>query len=200
MDAAASQIRAILPMREPIDEPRWVSIRPIERSDASALFDFYARLSPESRRRRFLACGASVSPHLAARFADAVGIVGVLREPGPRDGAIVAHAAVLPDGRGDAEVAFAVADELQGRGLGRRLVTDAVRIARDALRCRTVTASLSADNGAMRWLLRSAGVPVVADRLGGGTEELVLALSPSDAIGVRARPPAARSTDQEVTS
>src|SRR6187551_3659883 len=34
-----------------------VAIRPVRRSDATGLIDFYAGLSPESRRRRFLTGG-----------------------------------------------------------------------------------------------------------------------------------------------
>ena len=119
MDATTSHERPIFPMRVNIGPDQWVSIRPIERADASALSDFYERLSPESRRRRFLSCCIG-SLSLMTRLAAAPGFVGILREAGPLDGAIVAHASIQPDAPGSAEVAFAVADEVQGHGLGRR--------------------------------------------------------------------------------
>ena len=175
MDAVTPHAGSILPLRVSIDRNRWVSIRPIERSDASALSDFFARLSVESRHRRFLSCGTAPLPAMTARFADAYGFVGILREPGTLDGAIVAHASLQPDGPGSAEVAFAVADELQGLGIGRRLVA---MVLEDARRrgLRRVTATLLAENAPMRHLLRDAGRPVMADRIDAGVEEIVLDL------------------------
>ena len=161
--------------RRRIDGTRWISIRPIERTDALALSEFYAGLSPESRRRRFL-CGGGPQVAMIARLADAPGVVGVLREIGPHDGSIVAHASVQPDGCDGGEVAFVVADEYQRLGLGRLLVGAAVRLAR-GLGLGTVQATLLADNAPMRHLLRSAGIPVLSDRLDAGTEEIVLDLA-----------------------
>jgi RimJ/RimL family protein N-acetyltransferase len=152
---------------------RWVSFRPIEPLDRRALCAFYANLSPESRRRRFLSAGATPS---VGPLADAEGIVAILREPGPDDGALVAHASVQPDGTGSAEVAYAVADRLQRRGIGRALVSltlDRVR----ALGLQRVDAALFADNGAMRHLLLQAGAPVLRDMIDVGVEELSLDLA-----------------------
>ena len=175
MDAIIPHTGSIVPTRVGIDRNRWVSIRPIERSDASALSDFYSRLSVESRRKRFLSCGTAPSPALTARLAYAHGFVGILREPGALDGTIVAHASLQPDGLGSAEVAFAVADELQGHGIGRQLVALVLEDARRR-RLRLVTATLLAENTPMRNLLRDAGPTVVADRIDAGVEEIVLGL------------------------
>ena len=161
--------------RRRIDGTRWISIRPIERTDALALSEFYAGLSPESRRRRFL-CGSAPPLTMIERLANAPGLIGVLREIGARDGSIVAHASVQPDGRGRGEMAFAVADEYQRLGLGRLLVGAAVRLAR-SLGLATVQATLLAENMPMRHLLRSAGIPVLSDRLDAGTEEILLDLA-----------------------
>ena len=174
MDANTSDARHSEPVQARSDREGWVSIRPIERADASALSDFYARLSPESRRRRFL--GASVpAPQLFATLAGDAGIVALLHEPGPHDGAIVGHASVQPDGHHGAEIAFAVADELQGHGLGRRLVSRALRLARE-LGADRASATMLAGNASMRHLLTRAGHPLRGDRLEAGTEELVLDL------------------------
>ena len=160
----------------PVGNGRWVSIRPIERSDASGLSDFYARLSGESRRRRFLGPAPVPAPELLRRFtAEGEGLVGVLFERGPRDGAIVAHASVQPLGENEAEIAFAVADELQGRGLGRMLVREALELAR-ARGHDTATATLLAENAPMRRLIVGAGRPIIADDLEAGVEEITVSL------------------------
>jgi GNAT superfamily N-acetyltransferase len=100
----------------------------------------------------------------------------VLHEPGPRDGAIVAHASIHPDAGGCAEVAFAVADELQGHGLGRILVRQAMTDAR-RLGMGRVSATMAVDNGPMRHLLHDTGLTLVSDTVTAGTEEIVLNLA-----------------------
>jgi GNAT superfamily N-acetyltransferase len=179
MNETTTQPRAIAPRRVPIGDGRWVSIRPIERSDASGLSDFYARLSPESRRRRFLGSAPRLDGDLLQAFAaHDEGLVGILSERGPRDGAVVAHASVQAVGHNEAEIAFAVADELQGRGIGRRLLPMALDLAR-ARGLRTATATLLAENVPMRRLVRRAGRPIVADHLDAGVEEITLSLVPA---------------------
>ena len=107
MDAIASHARSHPGDGSGSTDDRWVSIRPIERTDAPGLSDFYARLSPESCRRRFLSC-AQVPRPLIGQLAESTGLVGILGEPGRNDGAIVAHASIQPNGDGGGEVAFAV--------------------------------------------------------------------------------------------
>jgi GNAT superfamily N-acetyltransferase len=176
MDAIAAQTRST-PKRRHTDRDRRVSIRPIERSDASGLSDFYARLSTESRHRRFLSYGRPSADELGRIFTSATGhgFVGILSEAGPDDGAIVAHASVQPAGDGSAEIAFAVADELQGRGIGRRLMHAVVEDARTT-GVRRLSASLLADNVPMRRLLTAAG-EIVSDSIDLGIEEVELVVT-----------------------
>jgi acetyltransferase len=159
-----------------IDRTRWVSIRPIDPADAPGLSDFYAALSQESRRSRFLSSGSELSTDVTAGLAAAPGLVGVLHEPGRHDGAIVAHASIHPDAGGSAEVAFAVADELQGHGLGRALVGEILAAAR-RLGMTRVAATLAADNEPMRHLLRDTGLTPIRDTISAGTEDIVLDLA-----------------------
>ena len=176
MDAMITEpTRSTARQRELVDRRRRVSIRPIEPSDASSLSDFYAALSPRSRHQRFLGPGGLPPPEQIAKLSRAAGIVGVLNEPGPRDGEIVAHASIHPDGRGAAEVAFAVADELQGQGVGSRLMAATVAL---ALRVgvHRLSANLYVDNLPMRRLLVDAGRALVSDTLEAGTEEITLDL------------------------
>ena len=178
MNPMTTQARTVARRRIPIDEGRWVTIRPIERSDASGLSDFYARLSPESLRRRFLGSAPRPQGDLLRAFADeGEGLVGILGERGPRDGAVVAHASVQSLGDAEAEIAFAVADELQGQGIGRQLMSMALELAR-ARGLRTATATLLAENVPMRRLVQRAGRPIVADHLDAGVEEITLSLVP----------------------
>lgn len=155
-----------------LDPAHRVSIRPIDQFDRSGLSDFYANLSPESTRRRFL----GIRPITEAELAEMVegpGIVGVLRSPGEEDGAVVGHAQICPEGASSAEVAFAVRDDLQGRGIGGSLVTGVIELARRNgwRRLRAVT---SPENVAMRRLFLHAGCVVERDLLDGGVEEIVL--------------------------
>lgn len=177
MDAVTSHIRPRPARGERVDDDRWVSIRPIERTDAPGLSDFYASLSAESRRRRFLGSRRLDVDELARAFTErhGEGFVAILAERGPNDGAIVGHATLQPDGRGAAEVAFAVADELHGRGVGHRLMEAVLAEARSAGLSR-LSASMFADNVAMRRLLRGVPANVVSDAIDAGVEEIELAI------------------------
>ena len=190
MDAISSQVRPIPPRRERIDRDCWISIRPIVCSDAAGLSDFYARLSPESKRRRFLSYRNPSNRALARAFTEreGEGFVGILDAPGPNDGAVVAHASLQPDGHGGAEIAFAVADELQGHGLGKALMETVVQYAR-RLGLRRLSATLFADNTPMRRLLHGAGCEIALDRIEAGTEEITLAICSLTALSPPRRAP-----------
>jgi len=149
----------------PVRAPRRsrVSVRPIEASDAGDLSAFYAGLSDESRRRRFLGTVRGISPDQAWAFAAtdhraSDGFVAVAHEAGPNDGRIVGHLCLVPDGEGGNEVAVAVADVFQGRGIGRQLMAAAVESARRR-HVPALTLSLFADNAVMRRLALGAGLP-----------------------------------------
>lgn len=160
---------------------RWVSIRPIEVSDAGDLSAFYASLGPASRHRRFLGATSGISDAQAARFSTvdhvtADGLVAILGEAGRDDGRIVGHVCLEPDPDGTSEVAVAVADELQGRGIGRELMRRAVDSARRR-GVRALTASLFTDSIGMRRLLAGAGLPVVPRGTRAGVVEVELPLA-----------------------
>jgi GNAT superfamily N-acetyltransferase len=168
------------PHRVPLSRDRWVTIRPIESSDADGLADFYARLSPEARVARFLAGSNGIRTEAAQRFArvdhaGAEGIVGILHEPGPGDGAIVGHLCLEPDGSGGAEVAIAVADGFRGRGIGSALMASGVAWARHH-KVAHLTAFLFPTNRPMRKLMLDAGPHIGIDRIDAGIEEIELDL------------------------
>lgn len=128
-------------------------IRPVQPHDAAELQAFYARLSAESRRLRFLAMTSGISDEQASGFATASsrGAAGFVAES---DGRIIAHAVVEPTGPGTVEMAFAVDDAWQRRGIGRALLAASVAWAR-AHGVRRLELELFAANLAMRRLLRS---------------------------------------------
>ncbi len=133
--------------------------------------------SPGSKRRRFLSYAKPSDGALARAFTEreGQGFVGILDAPGPNDGVVVAHASLQPDGLGCAEIAFEVADELQGHGIGSALTETAVEHAQQ-LGLRRLSATMFADNTPMRRLLRGAGCEIALDQNDAGTEEIALAI------------------------
>lgn len=139
-----------------------VTIRPIEAVDAFGLSAFYASLSAESRARRFLGASRGISPADAARFASVDhrtedGYVAVVAEAGPDDGLIVGHATLTSNGAGTPpEIAFAVADGWQRRGIGTALLREMIGAA-ERRGIRRLECSVLADNLAMQRLLAHGG-------------------------------------------
>jgi RimJ/RimL family protein N-acetyltransferase len=143
-----------------------VEIRPLERDDRERLAAAFARLGEETRRRRFL----SSASRLSERELDA--LTGVdhhsheaLAAVEPSTGQIVGIARYirLPREHQGAEVAVAVDDGWQRRGIGRRLLTELADRARaEGITC--LTAYVGSDNGAVRrWIARLGGVALGHD-------------------------------------
>ncbi|HET7572085.1 MAG TPA: GNAT family N-acetyltransferase [Gaiellaceae bacterium] len=115
-------------------QTRWVdgiTIRPLRSGDTGTLAALFARLGEESRRRRF----GGPKPRLAAAELAQLARVDATRhvlvawvDGDPRPAGV---ARLVRDGA-SAEVAFAVADELQGRGVGRALRDELEALARAA--------------------------------------------------------------------
>src|SRR6266516_5749487 len=139
-------------------------LRAPARSDAGALLAFFSGLSERSLYLRF---------HGIRRLANA--LAGQLVEPDWRDRGVLVG--VVADGAGEervvavaefvrlrddtsAEVAFAVADELQGRGIGTRLLEQLAERAAAAGIERFV-ADVLPDNAAMLGVFGDAGFKAV---------------------------------------
>lgn len=152
-----------------------VRIRRIRPNDHDRLQEFYAGLSAESRRTRFLGATNGIGDGQSTYFccqdnAHREGFVAVVG-PATRPDRIVGHVCIEPDGPASAEVAVAVADEMHGRGIGRRLVDAAVLWAqRDGFR--TLTATMLGGNPAIQRLLTGLGLPSVATPIGAGLIEV----------------------------
>jgi RimJ/RimL family protein N-acetyltransferase len=154
-----------------------LTARAIRPDDKDALVAFFARLSPESRRRRFLAPKPRLTTRDLVSLTEVDGRTHVALVALDRDGAIVgvARYAAWRDRPERADVAFAVADDWHGRGLGTvlgdRLVEHARRSGLTAL-----TGSTLGENGPARSLLRRLGFRPVGHSSGVADYELPLAV------------------------
>lgn len=142
-------------------EPELV-LRRVRPSDAAALERFYAELSAASRRARFLGACAGLSFEQSRMFctpdhSHAEGFVALV--PGeagdPATERLVGHLCLEPIDAQRVELAVAVADEWQRRGIGRRLFEAALEWCQQH-RYGEIVATAYADNGAVLRLLSSA--------------------------------------------
>jgi len=159
-------------------------LRPTCPSDADALLVFLEGLSPESIHLRFQG-GIRVGAHLAAPFLQSDGdrMLSLVAELADSDG----HARVVALGTfvrlrdpARAEVAFAVADELQRRGIGSRLLERLAVHARRAGIERFV-AQVLPENGAMLRVFGDTGFEVQR-RYVEGVVEVEFELAPSAGV------------------
>jgi len=160
-------------------------VRPIRATDKAALLELFERLSARSRLRRFLAAKPSLSRRELAYLTEVDHV---------RHEALVA---VAPDGSfvgvgryacdlGEttvADVAFAVADAWQGRGVGTGLARLVVGRAR-ANGIARLHATTLPDNGPSRRLLGRLGFGVCG--ISGGVLEVDLDLAAAPAVDRRA--------------
>ena len=157
-----------------------VTIRRVRPSDAAALADFYAALSAESRRARFLGYTPGMSPSLSRSFCTpdhmhAEGFVASLATAAGGEQELVGHLCLEPAGGRSIELALAVADEYQGRGLGRALLEAAVNWGQKH-DVQAILASAFADNVRVLRLLSSSphGARILPAR--GGVVDVVIPL------------------------
>jgi len=154
------------------------AIRPTTADDAPALADFFAGLSAVSRYQRFFS--ASGPPeHLVAKLSDSSDPSKTLTLVAERASGIVATASYIALGRESAEVAFAVADAFQGRGLATALLGRLAAAA--AVRgFRRFEATTLAENARMLEVFRDSGFEI-RSKPEGGCVDVTLSLSPSAA-------------------
>ncbi|MBV8998231.1 MAG: GNAT family N-acetyltransferase [Solirubrobacterales bacterium] len=164
--------------------------RPIGPDDRDGLAALFARLSPESRRRRFLSPKHELTPRELAYLTDIDHVTHeAIAAVDERDGSIVGvgRYAQVVDRAGVADVAVAVADDLQGMGVGTALATRTGQRAREngfAL----LTATTRVENRPARALLRRFGFCARTSHRGEIELELKLA-----ACNPQARPPERRA-------
>ena len=165
-------------------------LRPLGGVDRDGLGALFARLSPESRRRRFFVAKLELTTRELAYFTDIDHLkheaVAAVDE---RDGSIVgvARYAQFPDRAGVADVAVEVADDLQGMGIGTELTRRTVMCAREN-GFTLLTATTLWENRPARALLRRLGFRARASH--GSAIDLELKLAPDPRPKNRAGAPA----------
>ena len=135
-----------------------IRVRRVAPDDAPELKRFYAELSADSRVSRFHAASRGISRQQAENFAAADhrrrdGFVAVADER------IVGHLVLEPMGTDIEELAVAVDDRVQHRGVGTLLLAAAIASAR--LRgIHRLVAWVKSENSAMRHLLTTSRHPL----------------------------------------
>ncbi len=140
---------------------RAAHIRPIGPGDAELLVDFYARVSEQSKYYRFFSPMPNLSDRDVKRFTevDHVGRVAFVLILSGRMIAVGRYDVVRP---GDAEVAFLVEDQHQGRGIAQVLLEHLAQAGRERGVERFV-AEVLPDNSRMIQTFRDAGYRVVSE-------------------------------------
>lgn len=167
-----------VPAASAVRDPSHIGVRAIRATDASELQRFYAGLSPESRRTRFFSVSPGLDQAQSLSFCTTdhnhqEGFVAVSHAGRAGRERIVGHLCLEPDGEHVAEVAIAVADEFQHRGVGRRLLAAGAAWARREHVGR-LTATALAGNAPIHRLLMGLGLPTRVRYVGAGVAEITI--------------------------
>ena len=136
-----------------------IQLRPVRPEDETALLKFFEALSPRSRTFRFFS-GATDLKRTAESMSnvDYVGRYGLVARRGGED-SLLGHGVYMATSKGVAEVAFAVADALQGLGLATLLLAHLAEVARGN-GIATFCAEVLPENHNMVDVFRESGFPV----------------------------------------
>jgi acetyl coenzyme A synthetase (ADP forming)-like protein len=141
-----------------------VHVRPVRADDEREVHRFLQGLDPESRMFRFFSLGtdlqAAARSMVEVDYSRRYGLVAV------RDDAVVGQGIYIADGSNDAEVAFAVADRLQGMGLGTLLLAHLAEVAVEN-EIAVFWAEVMPENHRMIEVFRESGLPVEMSSLPG---------------------------------
>ncbi len=157
------------------------SIRKLWVADTAAFKDHLMRLDPQTRRNRF---GMAASDEFVARYAETSFALDTLIHGVFVGGDLVAVGELRALGRSrtDAEAAFSVETDWQGRGFGQRLM-DRVLLAARNRRIERLYMNCLASNAQMQRLARRAGADLEYE--GGDVVGLVVPQTPTPASWLR---------------
>ncbi len=135
-----------------------VHVRPARRSDRAAILHFLEQLSVDSRRLRFFSAGVNL-PEMAEQWSaptcdrcSLIALAGI-------DSRVVAHALYERASEDRAEVAFVVANDYLGRGIGTQLLARLAGAARED-GISMFEAYVLPENARMIEVFRESGLPV----------------------------------------
>jgi ribosomal protein S18 acetylase RimI-like enzyme len=128
-------------------------VRPLRRGDVATVRAVFERLGDQSRRARFNGPKPCLTPAELEQFAVVDGFHHALVAYVEGDSQPIAIAQLARTDRSSAEIAFAVADSHQHRGIGSALAAELIADAR-AAGITEITALASSDNPAALALLR----------------------------------------------
>ena len=146
---------------ESLRDGRDVTIRAMKPDDRDGLIAAVQRSSAQSLYRRFFGLKRhfseqEISFFLNIDFVDHVALVAVVDEAGQP--VIIGGARYIMQEAGKAEIAFAVVDQYQGRGIGAALMRHIAGIAR-AAGLKELTAEVLPDNKSMLKVFEKMGIP-----------------------------------------
>lgn len=172
-----------------------VVIRRVRPGDQSALRGFYADLAPETRRARFLGYVPGVSDATSRSFCTpdhmhGEGFVALRRGPGG-EAEMIGHLCLEPAAKGRLELAVAVSDADQARGIGRGLMEAALRWAAEHGTAEVVATAFAGNSRVLR-LLSSAPYGAQVRAADGGLVDVVIPLAPPDPPDLTVPVPAKR--------
>ena len=134
-----------------------VEIRALRPDDRTDLLAAVERTSAQSLYRRFFGAKRSFTEQEIAFFLNVDFVKHVALVAVPQEGLIVGGGRYVVFEPGRAEVAFAIVDDYQGRGIGRALMRHLVAIARDAGLVE-LTAEVLPGNAAMLKVFEKSGL------------------------------------------
>ena len=177
MAHAASEVRDVI-----LRTGGTLRLRPPVAGDTEAVLAFLRGLSERSVYRRFHGFPAlrseTVEPFLDPDWRDRGGLIGTMSDDGRGEQVVALANYVRLRDPARAEVAFAVADALQGQGVGTRLLEQLAATAA-AQGISTFVAEVMPDNAPMLRVFADAGF-AVSRRIDGGTTEVRLEIVPTD--------------------
>jgi GNAT superfamily N-acetyltransferase len=167
---------------------REIAIRAVRRDDGERIVRAFKGLDPQSIYRRFFFHKRELSAEDLRALTESDGrcvVVLVATTGSGADEAIVAMGQYARRGE-CAQIAFAVEEDFQGRGIATRLLRRLVQIGREHGVCR-FEADVLAENSPMLAVFRRSGLPIV-QHVDGDIVHLTLFLGPqTEAAGISNR-------------
>jgi RimJ/RimL family protein N-acetyltransferase len=151
---------------ELLRDGRSIEIRALRPDDEERMLAALSRISPASIYRRFLGVKKGFSEserafYLKVNFTDHVALVATLVQSSRTE--IVGGARYVAVGAGIAELAFMVADDFQGQGIGSALMRHLTLLAR-RMSLKQLVADVLPENTAMLNVFKKSGSALVARR------------------------------------